>query len=77
MKQPPHRRGVELSPGTRREIISLHKGGLKFGDIEKELGVKANTAGNGETMGITVNRLLAPVDPRNSMRTAFSNYKLM
>jgi len=34
MKNKPHH-GVELSPGTRREIIGLHKGGMKFDDIEK------------------------------------------
>jgi len=37
-------RGREVSPGTRREVIGLRKGGLKYPAIEKELGVKADTA---------------------------------
>lgn len=43
MKEKPHR-GVELSPGTRREIIGMHKGGMSFPAIEKETGVKVKTA---------------------------------
>ena len=39
----PHR-GPELSPGGRREIIGMRKGGMTFPEIEKETGVKANTA---------------------------------
>jgi hypothetical protein len=34
----------EVSPGTRREVIGLRKGGMKYPAIEEELGVKANTA---------------------------------
>jgi len=39
----PHR-GSELSPGTRREIIGMRKGGMTFPEIETAIGVKANTA---------------------------------
>ena len=39
----PHR-GPELSPGGRREIIGIRKGGMTFPEIEKETRVKANTA---------------------------------
>ena len=44
MKTKPHR-GMESSPGTRREIIGLHKAGMTFDDIEEKMGVKSNTAG--------------------------------
>ena len=37
-------RGREVSLGTRRKVIGLRKGGLKYPAIEKELGVKADTA---------------------------------
>jgi transposase len=39
----PKARGPEVSPGTRREIIGLRKGGMKYPAIEEELGVKADT----------------------------------
>jgi transposase len=45
MKTKPPHRGVELSPGTRREIIGLHDGGMIYEDIEKKMLVKSNTAG--------------------------------
>jgi hypothetical protein len=44
MKVKPHR-GVELSLGTQREIIGMHKARLSFAVIEKETRIKANTAG--------------------------------
>ena len=43
MKTKPHR-GMESSPGMRREIIGLHKAGMTFDDIEEKMGVKSNTA---------------------------------
>jgi transposase len=39
----PKTRCREVSPGTWREVIGLHKGGTTYAAIEKELGVKANT----------------------------------
>jgi hypothetical protein len=36
--------GQELSPGTRREGVGMHKGDMSFADIERETGVSANTA---------------------------------
>jgi transposase len=39
----PKAHGPEVSPDTRREIIGLHKDGMKYPTIEEELGVKADT----------------------------------
>src|SRR5271167_1765095 len=46
MKPQPRKpqRGCELSPGSRREITGMRKGGMTFPEIEKQTGVKANTA---------------------------------
>ena len=37
------RRGRELSPGMRREIIGMHEGGMSFADIGRELHMSENT----------------------------------